>query len=327
MACSLASKFESSHSNHEFSALAAQDDEALKHKKIKSIVSILRDYQPSFPEIFNYLVINCDDLASANLIMHFSQTTAWIENALERGNVLVHCQAGVSRSPSIIAAYLMEKEGWERNRCLEFIQTQKQGWVHPNEGFMNQLNWYAEMGFKIDGSSKGYRLWMAERMAAWKAISVKQGLPLHFFPEYSDLAELDLSNTSDNTEHLVNSIGVSEAAKEQNNQPTIQTKQAQMPRGKQSYKCRKCRNFLFTEDQVTQHEVGTKGQCTLYFVEPLDWIAGIVRGNMDGKVECPKCHFKMGNWAWSGMPCSCGTWVAPGFGIAKQKVDLVKSIV
>ncbi|CAG8599539.1 1055_t:CDS:2, partial [Diversispora eburnea] len=48
-------------------------------------------------------------------------------------------------------------------------------------------------------------------------------------------------------------------------------------------------------------------------------------GDLDGKINCPNCKFKLGNYSWAGMQCSCGTWVTPSFAIHKEKVDEVYS--
>ena len=41
----------------------------------------------------------------------------------------------------------------------------------------------------------------------------------------------------------------------------------------------------------------------------------------DGKIACPKCSTRVGNYNWSGMQCSCGAWITPAFQVIKSKVD------
>ncbi|CAG8714521.1 17977_t:CDS:2, partial [Racocetra fulgida] len=71
----------------------------------------------------------------------------------------------------------------------------------------------------------------------------------------------------------------------------------------------------------------SKSLCSSYFVEPLDWILEGEKqndkeeGELDGKIKCPKCNAKLGNYNWAGMQCSCGTWITPSFAIHREKVD------
>lgn len=48
------------------------------------------------------------------------------------------------------------------------------------------------------------------------------------------------------------------------------------------------------------------------------------QGNLDGRLECPKCKTNVGKYAWQGMRCSCGAWVVPAITLAKGKVDEVR---
>jgi hypothetical protein len=52
--------------------------------------------------------------------------------------VFVHCRNGVSRSGMVMAAYLMQREGWTRDQALEFLRSRRPG-VRPNPAFMQLL--------------------------------------------------------------------------------------------------------------------------------------------------------------------------------------------
>jgi hypothetical protein len=68
-------------------------------------------------------------------------------------------------------------------------------------------------------------------------------------------------------------------------------------------------------------------QCAHFFLEPQDWMQATVdQGELDGKLECPKCSSKVGGYAWQGMRCSCGKWVTPCFSLGKSKVDEVRRV-
>ncbi|KAL4257524.1 Protein-tyrosine phosphatase-like protein [Pleurotus pulmonarius] len=54
------------------------------------------------------------------------------------GKILVHCSAGISRSPTIVAAYLMKRKGMSLKDalgCIVHVRPQ----ISPNAGFLRQL--------------------------------------------------------------------------------------------------------------------------------------------------------------------------------------------
>jgi len=54
------------------------------------------------------------------------------------GKVLVHCYAGISRSATIILAYLMVNERMHLHLAIKLLRD-KHSISKPNQGFMNQL--------------------------------------------------------------------------------------------------------------------------------------------------------------------------------------------
>lgn len=66
------------------------------------------------------------------------------ERMAKTGRVLVHCTLGISRSVTIVAAYIMWKWGVSTSRALQHIQ-KKRGISSPNEGFIDQLLVWEEL--------------------------------------------------------------------------------------------------------------------------------------------------------------------------------------
>ncbi|EST08267.2 Dual specificity phosphatase, catalytic domain protein [Kalmanozyma brasiliensis GHG001] len=65
------------------------------------------------------------------------------------GTVLVHCQAGCSRSVAITAAYLMHTRRISATTAVDMIRRRRAD-AGPNRGFMAQLELYEQVGFEID---------------------------------------------------------------------------------------------------------------------------------------------------------------------------------
>lgn len=93
------------------------------------------------PKIKNARVhrVRIDDLPSENIYAHFDSTCTFIDRALSKGgNVFVHCQMGISRSTTLVAAYLMKKRGMGAKQAIAYIEARRPI-VNPNSGFRRQL--------------------------------------------------------------------------------------------------------------------------------------------------------------------------------------------
>lgn len=94
-----------------------------------------------------HLQIPLDDLPFAELVAILPSTTSFIHNALESSHgakVLVHCVQGVSRSASVVCAFLMWRFGWSVVDSVGFVK-RKRSVAEPSRGFMEQLREYGEV--------------------------------------------------------------------------------------------------------------------------------------------------------------------------------------
>ncbi|XP_069469618.1 dual specificity protein phosphatase 22 isoform X2 [Ambystoma mexicanum] len=107
-------------------------------------------------EGLKYLCIPASDSPSQNLIRHFKESTTFIHECRLRGEgCLVHCLAGVSRSVTLVVAYVMTITdlGWED--ALSAVRAAR-SCANPNTGFQKQLQ-----DFEKDNVDQ-FRLWLKE---------------------------------------------------------------------------------------------------------------------------------------------------------------------
>ena len=91
------------------SMFAAGELETLEECKVTHILTMGSDMDPKFPDKFEYKICEVDDDETSNIKKYFPEGIEFIETALESGGcVLVHWSAGVSRSSTMIIAYLMK---------------------------------------------------------------------------------------------------------------------------------------------------------------------------------------------------------------------------
>ncbi|KAF7288813.1 Dual specificity phosphatase [Mycena chlorophos] len=101
------------------------------------------------------LVIPVLDLAEEELFPHFMQTNAFIDEGRANGGVLVHCQMGISRSATVVAAYLLANHAVLETptptpaAAISFLVS-KRPMVAPNWGFREQLMLYYDCGCDVD---------------------------------------------------------------------------------------------------------------------------------------------------------------------------------
>ncbi|KAL7074810.1 hypothetical protein ACQ4LE_005604 [Meloidogyne hapla] len=129
----------------------AQDLELLLTNKITHIINVATGVQCLFPENINYLALTALDVPTENLKRHFDRAIKFIYNAVGNGGkVLIHCNAGISRSTSIVIAYLMHYKKLTVDKALEHVRSQRPI-ARPNDGFMRQLREYErELGLNSD---------------------------------------------------------------------------------------------------------------------------------------------------------------------------------
>ncbi|KAG6333939.1 hypothetical protein ID866_5150 [Astraeus odoratus] len=141
---------------------SALDVEGLKAKKIFSVLTAMRG-KVTINATFNKYQINIDDSVDEDVLVHFLPSISFIQRELDRGRgVLVHCQAGVSRSATIVTAYLMYSRKLDVSTALEMLRKVRPS-VEPNEGFLYQLEVFHDASYKFTRREKSIRMFYMER--------------------------------------------------------------------------------------------------------------------------------------------------------------------
>lgn len=126
-------------------ATAFNKDE-LQKRGITHIISCILGVNPVFETDFEYKNIHLRDIPSENIDVYFNECNAYLDQIFEEdenNKVFIHCICGVSRSATILTAYLMRKNNWSRDETIEYLQS-KRSVVDPNDGFRKQLSIYEE---------------------------------------------------------------------------------------------------------------------------------------------------------------------------------------
>jgi protein-tyrosine phosphatase len=156
----------------------------LTSHSITAIVSLLEtphprwshpDFRALIPET-NHLIIPVADNEIQDLLVHLPPICDFIDAQHEAGrNVLVHCIAGASRSPTVVVGWLMRKWGRGREKALRYVKGKRRE-TKPSGNFMGQLVVWEECGFEVWEDEEGrvergaYARWLRGRDA-----EVRQG--------------------------------------------------------------------------------------------------------------------------------------------------------
>lgn len=261
------------------------------------------------------------------------------------GAVFVHCAAGKSRSVAVTVAYLLWRypnrfdpnivpsspydlsakaeaskpqppvsSAEKRSRketaqeavaaALSLVRRTRP-MAEPNDGFMEQLALWWEMGCPADVEAHpAYQRWAYRREVEENVAIGQAPSRLRFEDEQHQATGGDAGDarTADD--------GASGL----------------------SLRCKKCRRTLATAPFIQAHKplppppnaAQQQQPCPHYFIEPLSWMRGeLERGELNGRLACPneRCGAGVGRYDWKGIRCACGGWVTPGLSLQRARVD------
>ena len=109
-----------------------------------------------------YKHIPVEDVETSDLLHHFEPCIEYIHSGITQNqNVLIHCISGISRSVTLISAYLLSIALVANpSKSLSYIQSLSPS-AQPNPGFESQLNIWHSMGSRgVDHGNRMYRAWL-----------------------------------------------------------------------------------------------------------------------------------------------------------------------
>ncbi|KAM4623555.1 dual specificity protein phosphatase 12 [Polymixia lowei] len=243
--------------------------------------------------------VNVLDEVTSDLLSHMDDCFLFIQEAVQRGGAaLVHCQAGRSRSATIVTAYLMKRHQLSFTEAYRRLQTAKQD-VQVNSGFEEQLCLYEAMQCEVDSSSPLYKQYRLTKIT--EKYPELQQVPREVFA--ADPAHSSSSEASYRCRKCRRTLFRSSSVLSH-----------PLGGGASAFSHKKTSNL--TGDV----------QCTSYFIEPVQWMEQALLGVMDGQLLCPKCSSKLGSFSWCGDQCSCGRWVTPAFQLHRNRVDEIRQL-
>uniref|UniRef100_A0A8B9STK3 Dual specificity protein phosphatase n=1 Tax=Anas platyrhynchos TaxID=8839 RepID=A0A8B9STK3_ANAPL len=124
------------------SAYHASKCEFLANLHITALLNVSRKSSEPFKDQYCYKWIPVEDSHTADISSHFQEAIDFIDYVRRTGGkILVHCEAGISRSPTICMAYLMKTKKLRLEEAFDYIK-QRRSLISPNFGFMGQLLQY-----------------------------------------------------------------------------------------------------------------------------------------------------------------------------------------
>ncbi|KAH7131256.1 protein-tyrosine phosphatase-like protein [Dactylonectria macrodidyma] len=137
---------------------SSYDIQTLTENKISAIVSLTRKKlavwsSPQNRELVpenRHLIIPCMDTSTQDIIFRMPEICDFIDaqrgNGADGKNVLIHCTAGVSRSATVVVAYLMRRDRKSSNDALAAVRKKRN--IRPNPGFQFQLHVWAKVDYQ-----------------------------------------------------------------------------------------------------------------------------------------------------------------------------------
>ena len=126
---------------------AARHEDYLKENGITAVVNCAYSFKSKYKDV-KFIRLYLKDDHEQKLFPKFDEAYEFVkENSKEGSKILVHCEAGRSRSASFVIYYLMREKGWDYKKCYEYVKEIRPN-IRPNSSFVKQLKEYYEKNIK-----------------------------------------------------------------------------------------------------------------------------------------------------------------------------------
>jgi len=125
----------------------ARNETEMTKLGITHMISVMEHTPTTMPNVVRHLVPIADRW-DTNILKYLDGTTEFIRAALaenEENKVLVHCFQGVSRSATVVCAYIIAQaaNGMTAAEAIDLVR-EKRNMIRPNDGFRTQLAVYSQ---------------------------------------------------------------------------------------------------------------------------------------------------------------------------------------
>jgi len=249
----------------------ARDKTFLTSQQITHIVTVGAELKTLYPTKFDYLYIPAKDHFQFRLDDYFDEIADFIHKALftDQGNVLVHCQKGVSRSTASVIAYLIKYHHMQLSEARSFVKS-KRNIIFPNPGFMQQLNKYCEV------------------MTAAKKVNKKSNEEIS--PKNQQCRNSRSVERKQGNEGIRTRFSISLAV------PAKKDKLLKREENKTQYLCRSCQGNIFDGSNIIDdhHSKGIQDYPGMIYIQSASWMEDAE--GLSSKIFCPNpgCKILLG---------------------------------
>jgi dual specificity phosphatase 12 len=231
----------------------ANDVQMLKNLGITHVLTCIKGVNSWYngEHAIKHRIIPVNDVETEDFAQHFDTAADFIHHAIHTNNIiLVHCQAGISRSTSAIVAYHIKYKSMNVDESLDFIVTRKKD-VCPNDGFKRQLHRFHFKHHPTHTLTESNETQSIQDKMRQRIQSIQEHHQSD--TKFCKICRAQLFTSNDLVPHVV-----------------------------------KKKDFSYKKLKKDSQSKHTDHECSAYFIDRMDWM-GQLDGN-EGRISCANGH-------------------------------------